>query len=220
MRSVATLRLAAALAGFAAIIATLLDTASRSSINPFNFFGFFTVQSNIFFCVTMTVTAAVTFRGRRQGMSLALVRGCVTTYIVLVGGVYNVLLAGQEGGVTLPWANTVLHVVLPLYGVIDWILFSDRPPLPWRQIWVTTIYPVGWMVVVLIRGATDGWVPYPFLDPTTGYATIAVYCFAIAAFTMIVAAGVWSASRLTLVTIAGGAAHQGAGQGRAVLGRS
>lgn len=203
MRAVAILRLGVALVGFAAIVATLIDTASRTSINPFNFFGFFTMQSNIIFCVTMVLTAAITLRDRRQTPTLALVRGCATTYIFLVGAVYNTLLAGQEGGVTLAWANAVLHVIIPLYGVFDWMLFSDRPPLRWRQIWVSLIYPVVWIVVVLIRGATDGWVPYPFLDPDTGYGMVAVHCFAIAALTIVAAAGVWAASQLKIIRVVG-----------------
>jgi hypothetical protein len=52
---------------------------------------------------------------------LVLVRGCATAYDFLVGVVYNLLLAGVEGGggVALPWANNVLHAALLLYGVLD-----------------------------------------------------------------------------------------------------
>ena len=32
---------------------------------------------------------------------------------------------------------------------------------------------------MLVRGATDGWVPYPFLDPAQGYGVVALYCLAI-----------------------------------------
>ena len=31
--------------------------------------------------------------------------------------VYNPLLTGLEGGVTLAWANDVLHVVIPIYAL-------------------------------------------------------------------------------------------------------
>ena len=141
--------------------------------------------------------------GRTQSRTLVLIRGCATTYVFLVGVVYNLLLAGVEGGggVALPWANNVVHVVLPLYGVLDWILFSDRPPLPWKRIWVSLIYPIVWVVVVLIRGATDGWVPYPFLDPATGYGSVAIYCLAITAFTILAAAGIWAVSRLKIIKL-------------------
>ena len=30
------------------------------------------------------------------------------------------------------------------------------------------IYPLAWTVLTLIRGALDGWYPYPFLDPANG----------------------------------------------------
>jgi hypothetical protein len=109
--------------------------------------------------------------------------------------------SGFWGGVALAWANNVVHVVLPLYGVLDWILFSDRPPVPWRRIWVPLTYPVVCAVVVLIRGAIDGWVPYPFLDPATGYGSVAIYCLAIAAFSIVAAAGAWAASRLKIIRL-------------------
>ena len=47
--------------------------------------------------------------------------------MILTGAIYNVLLAGQEGGVALDWATSVVHTVLPLYAVLDWILVNDRP---------------------------------------------------------------------------------------------
>ena len=37
------------------------------------------------------------------------------------------------------------------------------------------IYPLVWTVVVLIRGATDGWVPYPFLNPSQGYGVVVAW---------------------------------------------
>jgi len=30
------------------------------------------------------------------------------------------------------------------------------------------IYPLAWTVLTVIRGALDGWYPYPFLDPANG----------------------------------------------------
>lgn len=42
------------------------------------------------------------------------------------------------------------------------------------------VYPLVWVAVVLVRGATDGWFPDPFLDPATGYGAIGAYVVAIA----------------------------------------
>jgi hypothetical protein len=118
------------------------------------------MQSNIILVVVLLLAALVSFSGPRQSRSLVLALGCATTYIVTTGVVYNVLLAGLEGGVSLAWANTVLHVALPVYAALDWVIVNDRGSLPRNKIWISLIYPIVWIIVVIIRGATDGWVPY------------------------------------------------------------
>ncbi|WP_111718424.1 Pr6Pr family membrane protein [Homoserinimonas sp. OAct 916] len=192
----ALIRLIFAAIGITAVVATFFDTATRATINPFNFFGFFTMQSNLIMIAALLVTAVAATFGRERGAGVSLLRGCATTYIVIVGIVYNTLLVGLEGGVSLGWANTILHVVLPIYAAIDWLAFGDRARLAWRLVWVPLVYPIVWVVVVLIRGATDGWVPYPFLDPAQGYGVVALYAVAIAVATMAVASLVWAVSRL------------------------
>jgi FAR-17a/AIG1-like protein len=198
---VAALRTVAALAGLVAIVATFLDTASRSAINPFNFFGFFTTQSNIFTVFILLLAAFAGFAGRTLSPRWQLVRASVTTFIVIVGLVYNTLLAGLEGGISLAWANWVLHVALPIYVLLDWLLFADRAPQPWKRIGIVLTYPFVWIVVVLIRGATDGWVPYPFLNPALGYGVVALYCLVILVAIVVVAAGVWAISRLRVISV-------------------
>lgn len=178
--SFALLRLATAALSIVAIVATFLGTAAKTTINPFNFFGFFTIQSNIFAAVMLLIVGVVGFAGRRRSPQLDLAYAAATTYIVIVGIVYNTLLAGLAGGIDVPWANTVLHVIAPIYVAIDWLLFGDRRRLALKRLWLILVYPIVWLIVVLIRGASDGWVPYPFLDPATGYGSVAVYCVMIA----------------------------------------
>jgi hypothetical protein len=200
---VAILRLAVAAGVATAIVETFFDTASRATINPFNFFGFFTMQSNIFAGAVMAVVAVTVLVGRKQSKNLELARACGTTYIALVGIVYNTLLTGLEGGVSLEWANWVLHVAFPIYAVLDWVLFSDRTAQPWKRFWLVLVYPIVWLIVVLARGATDGWVPYPFLSPAQdgGYATVAIYCVVIALGFAAVGAAVWAISRVRLLKL-------------------
>jgi len=201
--AVAVVRILVALTVLTAVAATALDTASRTPLNPLNFFGFFTIQGNILLAVILLITAGLSLARRPQGSSLVLARGAATGYIAIVGVVYNLLLAGLAGGVTLPWANTVMHVLFPLYGVLDWLLIGDRPPLPWRRLWVVVVYPIVWLVVVLVRGATDGWVPYPFLDPANGYGSVAAYVAAIAVAFVLAGALAWAISRVHVLRIRG-----------------
>lgn len=174
---VAVLRLAITVLVTAAVIATVAEAAGRTVINPFNMFGYFTIQSNIILAVIYAVIAVVALRGEAASPALNIARASVTTYIIIVGVVYATLLAplGAAGGVPVAWANTALHIITPIFALADWILFSDRARIAFNQLWIVLIYPIVWVVVVLVRGATDGWVPYPFLHPDTGYASVFFY---------------------------------------------
>jgi len=63
-----SLRLTIVLLGIAAIVSTFFDTATHATINPFNFFGFFTMQSNIIVVIVLAVSAFVSFSGRHQSL--------------------------------------------------------------------------------------------------------------------------------------------------------
>ena len=42
------------------------------------------------------------------------------------------------------------------------------------------VYPILWVRLTLLRGAVDGWYPYPFLDPADGgYGMVAIVVVAI-----------------------------------------
>jgi len=91
--------------------------------------------------------------------------------------------------------------VFPVYCLLDWALVADRGPLPWRRLWVVLVYPVLWCAVVLVRGATDGWVPYPFLNPVTGYPSVLFYVLLIAVTVITAGAAVFGLSRLRPATV-------------------
>lgn len=197
--AIAGIRSVVVIAVLSAVVATFASTAENGPVNPFNFFGYFTIQSNLLGAAVFGCTAVVGFLGRPQGMALHLARASITTYLLVVGLVYNTLLSGLAGGVDVGWANTVMHIVFPLYCLLDWLIVPDRSPLPFRFLWVLELYPVLWCAVILVRGATDGWVPYPFLAPSTGYASVLLYVAGIAVTFVVVGAAVFALSRLRLV---------------------
>jgi hypothetical protein len=195
------LRLIALIATVAAIVGQLIPSTADPSFSVFNFFGYFTIQSNIIIAAAWGVTLVLAARGRRTSTRAAAFRGAATVYIATTGIVYNTLLTGAAVSNTVAWSNSLLHQIIPLYAVLDWLLFSDRARLPMRQVWWFLIYPAVWLIVVLIRGATDGWVPYPFLNPSLGYGIVALYCLGVALFIGLMGVLVVGMSRLRLLRV-------------------
>lgn len=209
-------RLAAALLGLSAVITQLAITLQNalSATTPWashlptvgvNFLSFFTIDSNVF-AVAMLLIAAIWAwtKGRqaeREPAWLATLLVCASTYMIVTGIVYNVLLRGVElpQGVTVAWANEVLHVVFPLFLLLDVLFAPRRRVLPWGTVLVAAVFPVLWAAYTLIRAnlivapATGNpwWYPYPFLDPHLvpgGYLGVAGYIVGIAATIIGVAA--------------------------------
>ena len=214
------LRILVAGAVAAAVIGQLLVSLDfwRSSgvttigSNVTNFFSFFTVESNIAAAVVLLIGAGLALAGRSHDpLWFAVTRASVTTYMVVTGIVYNLLLRGIElpQGSTLGWSNEVLHVVAPLYLLVDWVFAPGRIPLRPGRIATILVFPIVWVVYSLVRGpfvvdevyGNDFWYPYPFLNPETsagGYLSVSAYVVLIAAVIALVAAGVlWMSRRPT-----------------------
>jgi len=162
----------------AGIISLLLGAVELS---PLNFFGYFTVQANLILAAVYIASVVRILRRREESALFTAIRACATTYIMVVGVVYATLLAplGADVGMRYAWVNIVLHYMTPIYGLVDWIVCPKPHRLSFRRLWLVVVYPAVWLTVVLIRGATDGWVPYPFLDPKQGYLAVAGYALAI-----------------------------------------
>lgn len=162
--------------------------------NPFDFFGYFTNLTSLLTSVVLIATGAHVLAARRVPTWLSIARGVATASLLVVALIYNLVVPGT--GSAPPWVSAVLHVVFPLAVVLDWILVGDRPPLPWRRLWLVLPYPLIWLAVVLSRGATDGWVPYGFLLPERGLLAMTATVGGL--LTALIVAGVliWAFSRV------------------------
>ena len=63
------------------------------------------------------------------------------------------------------WVDVVLHKIFPVIVILDWILYPPGTELRYRDALRWLIYPLVLLGFTLVRGAADGWYPYPFLDP-------------------------------------------------------
>ena len=86
--------------------------------------------------------------------------------------------------------------MFPVLLLLDWSLIADRPQFPWRRLWIVLPYPILWLAVTLMRGVTDGWVPYGFLLPERGAAQLAATASGLLLTLLAAGAVVWALSRV------------------------
>ena len=91
----------------------------------------------------------------------------------------------------------MLHKLFPVVVVLDFIVDPPTRRLGARDALAWLVYPVLWVGLTVVRGAADGWYPYPFLDPANGgYGTVAATVVAITiGFLAIAAAWIWIGNR-------------------------
>lgn len=160
--------------------------------NPFNFFGYFTNQTSLLASGVLIALGALVIAGRRVPDWLSLLRGIATAYLLVVAVIYNVLVPGT--GSAPAWVSLVLHVLFPILVALDWLLVGDRPRLQWKHLWLLLPYPVVWLVIVLIRGVTDGWVPYGFLLPERGLVSLLLHIVGLLVAIIVAGIVVWMTS--------------------------
>jgi hypothetical protein len=175
------LRLFFGLLTFTAIIVQIIHVVHLHAFNPVNFFSYFTNLSNIFAGFVLVASAMYLAGSRKPSATDDLVRGAVTMYMVITGVVYSLLLSGYELGHLLPWVNIVLHYIMPIVVLADWLCQPQRTKITAKQGLWWLVFPMLYLVYSLIRGPIAHWYPYPFLNPdkTGGYAGVAAYCVVI-----------------------------------------
>ncbi len=152
-----------ALVGWFAVI-TQLVLMLQNSVLPLpepviRFFSFFTILTNILTASFFTAQALGT-RNAKAGTLTA-----VTVYISIVGLVYQVLLRHL-------WAPTgmqkivdeLLHSVIPVLTILYWYLYENRKAVSYKQTGRWLLYPLFYLLYILVRGHFSGFYPYPFVD--------------------------------------------------------
>ena len=144
----------------------------------FNFFSYFTVQSNIFvtfylFCLSFAVF------GNRNAAKIAFnptVRLFAATYIIVTGAVYC---GGFPLGMSPPlhWdtfghiAHSFIqvfhHMIIPPFTVLLFLLPPTERTVPKKSVWLVGIYPFVYSLFSIVRGALTSkhFYAYPFYRP-------------------------------------------------------
>jgi hypothetical protein len=144
-----------------------------------NFFSYFTIQGNLYAAAVLLWTAGP--RPATPGRDS--LRGAMVLYLVTTGLVYALLLAEEAAKrhAIIPWVDLILHRVVPLAVLADWLIEPPAHPRTARKALAWLAYPLLWLAYTMARGALGGWYPYPFLRPDQpgGKVAVLAYCGAI-----------------------------------------
>ncbi|MGW6057857.1 Pr6Pr family membrane protein [Streptomyces sp. NPDC055189] len=125
-------------------------------------FSFFTVDSNVL--VAVACVGLVLDPGR-EGRVWRVLRLTSLLGILITGLVFVTVLASKVhvSGAAL-WCTIAFHYVAPPATLAGWLLFGPRRQTDRRTLVCSFAWPLAWIGYTLVRGATTGWYPYPFLD--------------------------------------------------------
>ena len=121
-----------------------------------DFYVHFTNLSN-FLCIGVMLAALIQTARKKEDSYVTtapLLKFIGMLGILLTFLVFNILLAGEAG--RDPQANwrigsLCFHVVLPIMYILDWFLFYERKKTKWYYPIVSIIFPIAYVVFLLIQ---------------------------------------------------------------------
>ena len=157
-----------ALTGLFAISAQYIlmmeNRTTSFSETTIRFFSYFTILTNLLVAFYFTgksipATKKMTFINK-PGLLTAL-----TVYITVVGLIYQLLLRFLWNPEGLQWVvDELLHSVIPLLTIVYWFFYEIKQPVRYQQIASWIVYPLLYLLYILVRGNSSGFYPYPFID--------------------------------------------------------
>jgi hypothetical protein len=189
-RSLGVLNLVMAFAIAIGLAVNIADRLIQGIFDPSHYFQYFTIQTCIINIIVLLMGGIFALMRTTDPRWYTVVRVSIVSYAIVVGVIYNVLLAGLATGdgyvSTFSFPNDIQHIWGPIFIAVEWLLMPGRARLRWGTLVIAAIFPLAWVAGSLIRGLVgDGWFPYFFLNPAEmGVGGVAMYVGGIAVFTL------------------------------------
>ncbi|WP_339921813.1 Pr6Pr family membrane protein [uncultured Cyclobacterium sp.] len=129
------------------------------------FISFFTILTNTLVAMYFT---AIIFKLKAYPFSILSSKGAltaITTFILIVGLVYQLVLRSiwQPSGLQY-LVDELLHTFVPIYVFIYWCFKVDKLSIQPKNLIPWLLYPLFYLIFILARGYFSEFYPYPFLD--------------------------------------------------------
>jgi cytochrome bd-type quinol oxidase subunit 2 len=165
------LRTLLGLALVGSVIWQVVDRIRVDLFRPTEYFAYFSITSAIFAGFVLVVSGLVLLQGKNESERLNIIRLIAVVSMIIVGVVYHALLgdsALDPRDVGYDWPripNAIIHSYAPVLIALDYLLSLKSPRPKLRQALWVVLYPLAWLGLSIIRGLSDGWWPYWFINP-------------------------------------------------------
>jgi hypothetical protein len=195
------LRIAMALVLFGSIFWQITDRVAHNLFRPTEYFTYFTITSCLLTGLALVLSGLRVLRNQDETKFLTLFRLTMAASMVIVGVIYNALLADaapDTRDIGYDWPvlpNLLMHTYMPILVFLEWLLTRTAVPLKLKSAFWVLVYPLSWLAFAITRGFITGWWAYWFIDPQYGFATMAQWILTIAAFFVVLAVGLLPAQK-------------------------
>lgn len=173
------------------------------------YLGYFTILTNVLVAAALLVPLVAPASAPGQFFARPGVATTLAVSITVVGLAYFFLLrkVWDPQGWQLV-ADVALHYVTPVLFIVYWWVAVPKSELRWTDLPKWTLYPVAYMMYVLVRGALTGLYPYHFIDvKALGYGQALVNALGVLIGFVVVAAILMAAARIADASATAGGAR-------------
>jgi len=178
------------------------DRLAHNLFRPSEYFSYFTITSCLLAGGVLAYSGVAILRNQKETKSDTLIRLTVAVSMVIVGVIYNALLAGgapDPRDIGYDWPvlpNLIMHTYMPIVIFLEWLLFNTDFKIKLKSVFWVLLYPLAWLAFTIIRGLAQGWWPYWFLDPQYGIGTMLTWIGVITAFFVVLSIALLPARQL------------------------
>lgn len=129
------------------------------------FFSYFTILTNLFVTLYCTNQLLKPTEKNTSVLNKPETLTALMVFILIVGLVYHIALKpiwNPEGIQML--LSEIHHTFVPLGTFILWLISNDKKTIELKSLIKWLLYPIIYILFVLLRGSFSNFYPYPFLD--------------------------------------------------------
>lgn len=141
--------------------------AGSSALDVYgNMFSYYTIQTNVIVATWFSLAIIYAKKEDKPAVMGPIVRGAINLYITVTFLGFAVLLSFlyQPTGIAA-FTNLISHYIIPIAFIVDWLVTGHDTEYEWKHLVYYPIYPAGYLIYCLIRGAIINFYPYYFIDP-------------------------------------------------------